>query len=108
MLGKREILSKETKLIKNNVIFSIIISFRDYNCYLFEAFEALTKQTYKKLEIILLPYNPGNDKPEGTIEMPAGHLKPADKRDIGAKNARGELLAFIDNDAFPNERWHET
>lgn len=74
---------------------------------MFEAIELLNKQTYKNFEIILLPDNLYNDKPDGVIEIPTGHLKPADKRDIGAKNASGEFLAFIDDDAYPNERWLE-
>ena len=92
-------------LAHDNIIFSIIIPFMKYNDYLFEAVSLLKKQTFKNFEIILLPDNPGNDKPDGIIEAPTGHLKPADKRDIGAKIAKGEFLAFIDDDAFPNEKW---
>jgi cellulose synthase/poly-beta-1,6-N-acetylglucosamine synthase-like glycosyltransferase len=99
--------SNVTSLTHNNIVFSIIIPFKKYNDYLFETVNLLKKQTFKNFEIILLPDNPGGDKPERAIEIPTGHLKPADKRDIGAKNAKGKFLAFIDDDAFPNERWLE-
>ena len=102
---KKDLLSKENNLIENGVVFSIIIPFKNYNSYLFEALEALRKQTFKKFEIILLPDNQGNINLDNVIEIPTGHLKPADKRDIGAKRARGKFLAFIDDDAYPNENW---
>ena len=37
--------------------------------------------------------------------IPTGPLKPADKRDIGLKHARGEIVAFIDDDAYPAKDW---
>ena len=37
--------------------------------------------------------------------IPTGNLKPADKRDIGLKQAKGEIIAFIDDDAYPVKSW---
>lgn len=37
--------------------------------------------------------------------IPTGTLKPADKRDIGLKHANGEIIAFIDDDAYPVKDW---
>lgn len=53
---------------------------------------ALKKQTFKNFELIIVP-----DK-----DCPAG---PAGKRDFGAKKAEGEILAFIDDDAYPHKNW---
>jgi GT2 family glycosyltransferase len=107
MEEREKIVNIKSNFTGNNIKFSIIIPFKEYNNYLFEALTSLNEQTYKDFEIILLPDNPGNDKPKGVIEIPTGNLKPADKRDIGAKNAKGELLAFMDDDAYPNEIWLE-
>ena len=30
---------------------------------------------------------------------------PAEKRDLGIKHAKGEICAFIDDDAYPDEQW---
>jgi GT2 family glycosyltransferase len=35
----------------------------------------------------------------------SGAVGPAEKRDIGARSARGALLAFIDDDAYPSPGW---
>lgn len=35
----------------------------------------------------------------------SGAVGPAEKRDIGARLARGALLAFIDDDAYPSPGW---
>jgi len=94
-------------LNKNEAMFSIIIPFKEYNSYLFESLSYLNIQTYRNFEVILLPDYSDNNKPKGIIEIPTGHLKPADKRDIGAKNARGDFLVFIDDDVYPNDKWLE-
>jgi len=104
---KGSLKDKDMNLNSNKVTFSIIIPFKEYNNYLFETLSYLNIQKYRNFEVILLPDNSDNNKPKGIIEIPTGHLKPADKRDIGAKNARGDFLVFIDDDAFPNERWLE-
>lgn len=36
-----------------------------------------------------------------------GKVVPAIKRDMGAKKAKGEILAFIDSDAYPAINWFE-
>ena len=72
---------------------------------------------YPDFEIIILPDNafPARLPHQGlpnTAQMaipiniiPTGPLKPADKRDIGVKSARGEIIAFIDDDAYPEKSW---
>lgn len=37
--------------------------------------------------------------------IPTGAVGPAGKRDIGAQAARGDLLAFLDDDAYPSKHW---
>jgi GT2 family glycosyltransferase len=37
--------------------------------------------------------------------IPTGKMGPAQKRDIGAKNSNGEILAFLDDDAYPRQDW---
>jgi len=37
--------------------------------------------------------------------IPTGSVKPAKKRDIALKYAKGEILAFIDDDAYPAPDW---
>lgn len=37
--------------------------------------------------------------------IPTGAVSPADKRDIAAQAAKGEILAFLDDDAYPRPDW---
>ncbi len=37
--------------------------------------------------------------------IPTGPVNPARKRDIGVKEATGEIIAFIDDDAYPAKDW---
>ena len=39
--------------------------------------------------------------------IPTGKVRPAEKRNIGIKAAKGEIVAFIDDDAYPDARWLE-
>jgi GT2 family glycosyltransferase len=37
--------------------------------------------------------------------LPTGPVKPSDKRNIGVNAAKGEIVAFIDGDAYPDRDW---
>ena len=37
--------------------------------------------------------------------IPTGDVTPPKKRDIGANQAAGEILAFLDDDAYPDKNW---
>jgi len=37
--------------------------------------------------------------------IPTGDITPPKKRDIGAKHATGEILAFLDDDVYPVKAW---
>ncbi len=67
---------------------------------------AISRQTYRNYEVILLPDEPSNRVwPSWVREVPTGRLRPAEKRNLGAREAHGEILAFLDDDAFPVENW---
>lgn len=37
--------------------------------------------------------------------LPSGKVGPGEKRDLAAKQATGDILAFIDDDAYPSAQW---
>lgn len=43
--------------------------------------------------------------PEGTRVVVSGPVPPGVKRNLAAKHAKGEVLAFIDSDAYPRRDW---
>ncbi len=101
---------------EKNPLVSVIIPVREINYHIiFENLPALNKQTYQNYEAIVLP----NEHTHYDLTLlkqyqwlriiPTGKItRPAEKRDIGTKEAKGEIVAFIDDDAFPTPHWLKT
>ena len=80
-----------------------------------ECLAALGNQSYRNFEVIVLP--DGMDGSSGAPEplpmdvklsiLPTGKVRPAEKRNLGIKAAKGEIIAFIDDDAYPDTHWLE-
>lgn len=95
------------------IIYSIIIPVRAINDYIIkENLPSCDKLNHDQFEVIILPNQV--TKEDNKLEkkypwlriIPTGQItRPAPKRNIGAKNARGEILAFIDDDAYPTRNW---
>lgn len=94
---------------------SVIIPLRKLSSYLIdENLPEMEKQSYKNFEVIVLP-NKTSEEDKKLISkypwlriIPTGEItRPAEKRDIGAKNAKGSILAFVDDDAYPSPDWLE-
>lgn len=89
--------------------FSIIIPASDVSVYLLENLDKIQNQKCAKFEVILV----FNDFLAGSkLDKYAFEKKviistdgPAEKRNIGARASRGKWLAFIDDDAYPDENW---
>jgi len=85
---------------------SIVVAYPAPSAYLAECLEGIARQDYPHYEVILLPDAPsGRTWPAGVREVPTGRIRPAEKRNLGIREARGGIVAFIDDDAFPDETW---
>ncbi|MFH0912920.1 MAG: glycosyltransferase [Candidatus Omnitrophota bacterium] len=100
---------------------SIIIAVKTWQNNLKECIVKCLELDYPDFEIIILPdseigidikglspqlANPKETK--GVVPtriIPTGPVNPAQKRDIAASHAKGEILAFIDDDAYPQINW---
>ncbi len=96
-------------------LVSVVIACPNGSWMLDECLAALERQTYRNFEVIVLP-DAGERGTEiyqlSTINyqlstIPTGKVRPAEKRNIGIKAAKGEIVAFIDDDAYPDSRWLE-
>lgn len=94
-------------------LISVIIPVKEITNFLrIENLPAFASQSYKNFEVIVLPNKlSGEDRvllskyPWLKI-IPTGKItRPAQKRDIGVKNAKGTIIAFIDDDAYPEKNW---
>lgn len=98
--------------LKSNPLVSIIIPLKKINDYIKEETEYLLEQTYKNFELIILPdfcseeeidLEIFKDKRIKIIET--GNLPPALKRAKGVEISNGEILAFLDDDTYPEKDW---
>jgi GT2 family glycosyltransferase len=92
------------------MIVSIIIAVKTWQKNLEECVAKSLELDYENFEIIILPDNafakeliPAGIAPVRII--PTGAVNPAKKRDLGIKEANGEIIAFIDDDAYPVKEW---
>lgn len=96
-------------------LISVIIPVKEISNYLRdENLPAMNRQTYKNFEVIVLPNKSSEQDKELLLKyswlhiIPTGKItRPAQKRDMGVKNAKGTIIAFIDDDAYPAKNWLE-
>jgi cellulose synthase/poly-beta-1,6-N-acetylglucosamine synthase-like glycosyltransferase len=84
---------------------SIIIAVKGLNDNLRHCLEQCLKLDYSDFEIIVFPDKPF-PWPDSRIRIVAtGDLTPPRKRDFALKESKGEVMAFIDDDAYPDRDW---
>lgn len=87
-------------------LVSILIPCKDVDSLVNECLEKCADLDYPDFEIILLPDNDGGHLAHLDVKViPAGDMKPATKRNLGVTHAKGEIIAFIDSDAYPDNNW---
>jgi GT2 family glycosyltransferase len=91
--------------LKSTPKVSIVIAVKEYNQNLEESINKCREIDYPDYEIIVLPDEKMNKEISGIREIPTGNVLPPAKRDIGIKEAKGSIIAFLDDDAFPVPGW---
>ena len=88
---------------------SVIIICPATSPYLTECLNALAHQTYPHFEVIVLPDESASlgDFSFPLQIIPTGKTRPAEKRNLGIQKAKGEIVAFLDDDAYPVANWLE-
>lgn len=86
---------------------SVIIICERWNDYLAEALPHHVRLDYPDYEVLaFLTEKPRKSFPGvRIIADPKTKNRPAEKRDLALKYAKGEIFAFIDEDAYPSRGW---
>jgi len=84
---------------------SIIIPVKAVNDYIRESIHYIRQLDYTNFETLILPDDPTDEKIEGVSLIPSGNVGPAIKRNLGVHNAKGTIVAFLDDDAYPRSDW---
>ena len=84
---------------------SIIIIAKEVSEYLAECMETCLNLDYPEFEIIFLPDKEECLNYKDVSVVPTGETGPAMKRNMGVKEAKGEIVAFIDDDVYPTKSW---
>jgi len=86
---------------------SVVIAVEEMNDYLRECLTHLGQLDYPNFEVLVLMTEGTKEDFAGVrfITVPDLAKRPAERRDRALKYAEGEILAFIDDDAYPRRDW---
>jgi len=87
--------------------FSIIMPVRAINDYVKESVSHIKRLDYSNYEVFIITDEDdrfGFNDPKINIIV-SGKVGPGEKRNLGAKLATGDVLAFLDDDSYPRNDW---
>lgn len=86
--------------------FSVVIPVRTINDYLKETITHLEELDYPNFEVIVITDTWEQYPTDSRFRfLASGPRGPGEKRNIGAIAAVGDILAFLDDDAYPDADW---
>jgi len=98
--------SRNYTIMKEDILFSIVIPFKDVNDHVRECIQHCEKLDFDRYEIILLPDDPLEfSSPANLRIIPTGPVYPSVKRNLALENTSAEFVAFLDSDAYPVPNW---
>jgi cellulose synthase/poly-beta-1,6-N-acetylglucosamine synthase-like glycosyltransferase len=84
---------------------SIIIPVKAINEFIRESLSYIQQLDYQDFEVLIFPDEDKGESFPHTRVISTGSIGPAEKRDLALKYARGDILAFLDDDAYPKSDW---
>ena len=85
----------------------IIVPAKQINNYIHESITKILDLDYEKYGIIILPDHFNDESFPRTKIIATGNIGPAQKRNLALKYSNADILAFLDDDAYPRKDWLE-
>jgi len=83
----------------------IIIPVKQINPYIYESIPKILSMDCEDYGIIIFPDIFGGESFPKTRIVPTGNIGPAEKRDLALTYSTADILAFLDDDAYPRKDW---
>src|SRR5713101_2970050 len=97
--------ARKASLQEDRPFVSIIVACKEIDSYTNECIRECLQLDYPQFELLVLPDNSGTALVERVRVLPTGPVKPSEKRNTGVSAAKGDIIAFIDGDAYPDKDW---
>jgi len=81
--------------------YSFIIPVKEVNDYIRESIPKILEIARNDFEILIYPDSASGESFDKTKVIETGKMGPAGKRSLAMRDAQGEILIFIDDDAYP-------
>lgn len=83
---------------------TVLIPCKELDSYTRECLQHTLNMSFQDYEVILLPDS--DVVPISNVRIiPTGKVGPSQKRNIGIAHSRGQIIAFLDSDAYPDKDW---
>jgi glycosyltransferase involved in cell wall biosynthesis len=83
--------------------YSFVIPVKEINEYIRNTVSKIISFSESDFEILIYPDKKTDETWEKTCQIASGPVGPAAKRNLAIQDAKGEILIFIDDDAYPKE-----
>lgn len=92
-------------IFMENIKFSFIIPVKEINDYIRESVPKILEIQREDFEILIYPDETNNEQWDKTRQIATGKMGPAEKRTLAIRDALGDILVFIDDDAYPENNF---
>jgi len=93
------------KASRDGVVVSVIIPVKRIGGLLDACLRHLAAQTYRDFDVFVVPDDAATLGDDGVRVIASGPVLPNRKRHIAATAGAAEIVAFIDDDAYPDPGW---